>query len=115
MAEILTAEQINEKATELSTREGVKVTPLCFTDAGGNQIIGYIKEPNREAKIVALNEFLKLDMADAGRTILDSSLLVADSDPRILNDDIIYLSACTVCFKFVSILQNQMAASVKKN
>jgi hypothetical protein len=115
MADILTVEQINEKAAELSTREGVKVTPMSFTDADGNQIVGYIKEPNREAKMVALNEVMKMDMADAGRTILDSSLLVADSDPRILSDDTMYLSACTACFKFVSILQNQMAAAVKKN
>jgi len=115
MADILTVEQINEKAAELSTREGVKVTPLCFTDANDNQIVGYIKEPNREAKMVALNEVMKMDMADAGRTILDSSLLVADSDPRILSDDTMYLSACTACFKFVSILQNQMAEAVKKN
>jgi hypothetical protein len=115
MADIKTAEEIAAKAAELSVRENAKVTPLCFTNDEGEQVIGFVKEPNREAKMVALNDVLKMNMADAGRTVLDCGLLKEDSDPRILSDDKMYMSACVACFSIVSITSNEAAAQLKKN
>jgi hypothetical protein len=104
----LTTEQINEKAEQIAKELGVKVYPLSFKDKEGNQIIGFIREPNRATKMVALDKMFMQSPTLAGETVLDTSLIKEHSDPRITEDDSCFLGAVTFCIGLIEAYQNEV-------
>jgi hypothetical protein len=99
-----TKEQIAAKAAELEKRENRKVYPFAFETKEGEQIVGYMLEPNRQAKMACIDEMTK-SITVAGSKLLEACLLKNDSDPRISSDkpedDAIYISAALNCMQFM--------------
>lgn len=110
----MTPEEIAAKADELSIAKGRKVYSICV-DANGEQIVGFIEEPKRQAKYAALNELAKKDVATAGEIILDACLIKEESDKRLYSMDSahdgIVISAAMACIKLVEVYE----ADLKKN
>jgi hypothetical protein len=110
-------EVIAEKATELSIREGVKVHPILFFYKGNESdpVIGYIKEPNRLAKVRILDKGDQMGNYTSATEMLESFLIPAESDSRILNPapeyDELYLGAAMAAQKLILFAINQ----IKKN
>lgn len=111
---MLTQEQINEKADLLSQQRQVKVYPI-IVDAKGEQIVGFIEEPKRQAKYAAMNELAKKDVATAGELILEACLIKEESDKRLFSQssehDSIVIGAAMACLKLVEVYE----ADLKKN
>lgn len=104
--------QASEKADELTSRLGVKVTPFVFVNPDNLKdfIVGYIKDPSR------LDKMRSFDMYDqsrsqAGDILLRTSLIHEESDKRILEErpenDAIYLGAINFAVNMVSLFANQ--------
>lgn len=109
--EKLSIEQIQNKAEELSKRESCKVHPICFTTDQDEQVIGYVREPKRQAKFAALDEMMK-STTGCGETLLMSSIIKEESDPRITSlkpeDDALFMSACMECLRFVKMYSDDL-------
>ncbi|MGN7818781.1 hypothetical protein ACTJJB_01555 [Chitinophaga sp. 22536] len=83
----LTSEQIQAKADELQKQYGLKITPIVFEDPDtGEQIIGYLKEPNRLAKTRILDKAMGGLMVSAAQDLLELTIIPEASDPRIMSD-----------------------------
>lgn len=83
----LTTEEIQAKSDQLSKNLGVKVNPLVFVEEeSGEQIIGYVKEPNRITKVRILDKAMSSPMT-AGSDLLDIILIKEESDPRISSEN----------------------------
>ena len=110
----MTSEEITAKAEELSLKRGKKVYPLTV-NANGEQVIGFIEEPKRQAKYAAMNELAKKDVATAGEIILDACLIKEESDTRLYSNesahDSIVIGAAMACLKLVEVYE----ADLKKN
>lgn len=108
---------IADKAAELSKREGVKVTPLLFYFRGNESdpVIGYLKAPNRLAKIRIMDKTEQTGNYSAAAEMIDFCLLKAESDPRITNEspeyDDLYMGCVVACQSLISASINQ----IKKN
>jgi hypothetical protein len=111
---MLTQEEIQLKAETLTEQRRVKVYPI-IVDAKGEQIVGYIEEPKRQAKYAAMNELAKKDVATAGELILDACLIKEESDKRLYSQnaehDSIVIGAAMACLKLVEVYE----ADLKKN
>jgi hypothetical protein len=103
----MTTEQLNEKAQALASELGFKVHPLAFTNGEGQQILGFLREPTRSAKLSAMDDMMK-SPSQAGETILNACLLIEHSDPRILSDDDVYVSATMDCLSILKVYQNDL-------
>jgi hypothetical protein len=114
MAEILTVEQINEKAAELELREKCKIHQIVL-EVNGEQIVGFVREPKRQTKLAAIDKFWAGETTSACEDVLTSSLIEDSSDRRILSQspehDDIYISATMACLPIVKLYTN----AVKKN
>lgn len=106
--------EVEAKAEELSKRENTKVYPFLFMKEDNTPVMGYIKEPNRFAKIRLLDKGEQIGNYTAAAEMLELCLL-PESDPRIKSDlpenDHIFFGACLECQKIIRIAVNQ----IKKN
>jgi hypothetical protein len=105
----MTDQEILAKAGELSQREGCRVHPLCFkTD--GEEIVGFIREPQRIVKQRALDAAIQKGTTVAAGELLEALIIRDESDPRIFSDesqyDEFYFGASMACFELINISQN---------
>jgi hypothetical protein len=105
----------NEKALELSEQLGVKVHPIVFKDkVTGEDIIGYLKEPNRAVKMAVLDKSV-MGGFSAAQEMLEIILIKEHSNPRIYSDrpedDEYNIGAVMAAFELVKFSVN----SAKKN
>jgi len=110
----LRRKEVEQKAEELSVKYKAKVHPLLFMP-DGEEIVGYIKEPNREFKKKCIDLFYMGQVTNAGTLILENGLLREESDPRILSEsaenDTIYMGALMESIGIVKFITN----AIKKN
>ncbi|KAA2242802.1 hypothetical protein F0L74_09750 [Chitinophaga agrisoli] len=111
MSEKLTNEQVQARAEELEKVHGCKIHPLVFmTEEGGEQIVGYMKEPPRIVKLRVLDKSITGPMTAASEC-LESVLIKEASDPRILSEspenDKVFLGACVAATKIIELSTNQ--------
>lgn len=108
------ASEIEAKAEELAKLLGVhKVIPLVFIE-NGEQIIGYMKEPSRQAKIAVMDKAV-MGAYSATEEILPQVIIKEHSDPRILSEnpehDKIYMGALMAVYDRIKFSTN----TLKKN
>lgn len=110
----LTDEQIEAKAKELTEQHKCTVYPLVFltgTEEDSEQIIGYMKEPKRAVKMVAMDKAMSRP-SFAGQDLLQACLIKEESDNRILSEksehDSIFLGACRAALEKVQISMEQL-------
>lgn len=89
---LLSPEQIEERRIVVEEKLGIPVKVFCFM-VDGKQIIGFTKEAQRITKMRAFDKMI-ISITDACEILLEAMLIKEESDPSILNDDRIYLSAC---------------------
>ena len=110
MAEVLTNDQIKEKADKLKQEYGCEIYPISFMLSEGDQVVGFMKEPPRIVKLRVLDKSLTSPMTAAAEC-LESVLIEKESDPRILSEkpehDKIYLGACVEATKIIEFSANQ--------
>ncbi|MEX2053138.1 MAG: hypothetical protein WD898_02860 [Candidatus Paceibacterota bacterium] len=92
---ILSPEQIEEKRVALEEKHNTPIKVFCFM-VEGRQVIGYTKEAPRITKMRAFDKMI-ISITEACEILLDAMLIKDASDPLILTDDKIYLSACMEC------------------
>lgn len=97
------------KAKQLSEKYSVKVHALMVYDKEGKPVIGFLKEPNRPTKMMALDKTLT-SPSSAGSTLLEACLIKEESDPRIDKEDFLFLGIALKALGMVEI-----ATDVKKN
>jgi hypothetical protein len=108
--------EIAEKAEALTKREGAKVHPILFFHKGNeaDPVIGYVREPNRLAKVRILDKGDQMGNYSSAVEMLEMCLL-PESDSRILNPapeyDELYLGAALACQRLITFSINQ----IKKN
>jgi phosphotransacetylase len=107
----LTKAEIEEKAIELAKAFGVhKIIPIVFVE-GGEEIVGFMKEPSRQAKIAVMDKAL-MGGYSAAEEILRDLVLKDHSDPRILSDapehDKFYLGAVMVVYEQIKFSANTL-------
>ncbi len=109
MAEVLTNEQIKEKAEKLKQEYGCEIHPIAFMLNETDQVVGFMKEPPRIVKLRVLDKSLTSPMTAAGEC-LESVLLEKESDPRILSEkpehDKIFLGACVEATRIIEFCAN---------
>jgi hypothetical protein len=105
---ILTQEELQAKAIELTTKYGCEVQPIEFIK-DDEQIIGFIKTPSRMLKVRVLDMAVQGAIV-AATTLLDSVLIKEESDARLSSekseDDDIYFGAALAAFSTIEILTN---------
>lgn len=105
----LTAEELQIKADELSAKHGCIVEPIEFIK-DNEQIIGFIKRPNRMLKMRVMDMAVQGTLT-AADTLFSAVLLSAESDPRFSSnkeeDDDIYFGGALAAFATIEILTNQ--------
>lgn len=106
--------EVEAKAEELSKKLEIKIHPLLFMPEG-EEIVGFMKEPNREFKKICIDLFYKGQTTEAGSLILEAMLIKEESDERILSEkpehDYIYLGALMEAIGIVKYIAN----AIKKN
>jgi len=107
----LSNEQIEAKARQLSEVHGCEVHPLVFIEPDTQeQVVGYIKEPNRLVKMRVLDKGLQSPITAASE-LLEVVLLKEESDERIYSErqehDKIYLGAVMACYDTIKVSVNQ--------
>jgi hypothetical protein len=120
--EALRAEQMAEqKAALLTAKYGVKVVPIAFLPEYENDtadkeenpvraeeyLIGFFKEPNRIAKVRALDASEKNGSASAGSLLVEACLIKEESHPLIERHDAYYLGASLAALHFVQFALEQ--------
>ena len=80
--EILTQEQIEAKASELSIKFDNKVTPVYFTD-DDEQVIGYFQEPSYDIRMYVTDMYIAETLSKAYEAAINDSLIKEESSPRI--------------------------------
>lgn len=99
-----------EQAVEHSEKLGFKVEALVLNQ-GEDTVIGFLKNPNREAKRAILDELLK-SPTNAGKLYLDVSLVKEVSDPRLWSNDsdcdAIVMGAEMACVSKVELYQSEI-------
>lgn len=110
---ILTTEQIEARADELSAALNVKVYPmeLYLEDKPEAQVIGFLREPNRLAKIRSLDMAQTHGSVESATTLLETCLIKEHSDPRIWSEDSaydkLYIGAAMAASNLVQVSVNQ--------
>lgn len=121
MTEIKTPHEtlVNEMAAhaaELTKKHGANVTPILFYDqADENQtdpLKGYLKEPNRLAKLRILDKSSQIGDFSASAEMIDLCLIKEESDPRIYSEapenDKFFLGACYRCQQLITMSFDQI-------
>lgn len=107
----MTDQEILAKAGELSQREGCRVHPLCFKAQTGEDIVGFIREPQRIVKQRALDAAIQKGTTVAAGELLEALIIRDESDPRIFSDDAqydeFYFGASMACFELINISRNE--------
>ena len=101
---------VQKKAEELSVKHNCKVTPIVFHDEEKSEdIIGYIKEPNRMTKLRVMDKAMTSPVT-ASSELFDSIIIKEESDPRFTSekseDDKYYIGGTMEAFKTVEIAVN---------
>lgn len=110
MKEELTPAEI---AIKLSAELGFEVSPLVVTNPKDETdvVVGYLKQPNREAKRAIVDEMMK-SPTTAGKTYLECALIKDKSDPRFVSaaseHDSIVLGAELACIPLIEFYQSQI-------
>jgi hypothetical protein len=107
----LTQAEVQAKADEISKEIGKKVHPIMFVDEDNNdQVIGYIREPERIVKLRVLDKSLQSPMTAAAEC-LEAVLLPEFSDERILSEDPvndkIFIGAAMAALNIIQYSANQ--------
>ena len=99
---------IQKKADELSLKHNCKVSPIVFND-GENDVIGFIREPNRMVKLRCMDKAMTASMT-ASAELFDAIIIKEDSDPRFTSekaeDDKYYLGGVLEAFKTIEFATN---------
>lgn len=108
---MLTKEEIQSKATALEDKYKCKIHPMLFqSEEGGEQIIGFLREPARIVKMRVLDKTVTSPMT-ASSELLEACLCIEESDPRILSErpehDKIYIGACMSASNIIKFSQDQ--------
>ncbi|MFB6456575.1 hypothetical protein ACE38W_14990 [Chitinophaga sp. Hz27] len=83
---VMTEEEIQQRADELTIKVEAKVTPFVFTgDSEDDQVIGYFKEPKRDVKIKILDK-AQAGIASAAEDLMNLCVIKEASDARIYSD-----------------------------
>jgi hypothetical protein len=110
----LSKEEIEAKrlALEVNLKSEVHAFELLTKD--GDQVLGFMKEPDRIVKMRAIDISMQSFM-QAGEILLKSSLIVDESDSRILSEnpihDKIYIGAVMKAQELVSYYVDQLKKS----
>lgn len=97
---------VQKKANELSEKFSCKVTPIVFHDEEKDEdVIGYIKEPNRMTKLRVMDKAINSPITAASE-LFDSIVITEESDPRFFSDDKYYIGGTMEAFKTVEIAVN---------
>jgi len=108
--EILTQEQLEQRAYELSKKYNCEVQPIVFKK-DDEDIIGYIKTPSRILKSRAMDQAASIGTITAAGTLFEAILIKEESDPRFSStksqDDDIYFGGALASFATIEILTNQ--------
>lgn len=105
--------EAQDKAKAISERIGKKVHCI-FVDKDDEVVIGFLQEPTLRTKMAAVNYLGSKQLDLAGETILSTSLIKEESDPRLqlpTTDDNVYVSAVLVCNTLIDVYSSE----VKKN
>ena len=98
------------KAAELTKELGYLVEPLILTH-GENVVVGFLRQPAREAKRAILDEMMK-SPTSAGKLYLECALLKEKSDPRLSSSasehDSIVMGAEMACIPKIEIYQSEV-------
>jgi hypothetical protein len=102
--------ELSDKAEQLSIREKCTVKPLLFVDSQtGENVIGFLKEPNRLLKLRMLDKSQHSAFSFAAE-VLEVILLKEDSDKRFSSekqeDDRFYFGAVTAAYEMVEMSVN---------
>lgn len=108
MSDKRTTEEIQAKADALTQELKVPVTPLCFTTKSGEQVVGFVKEPNRSIKLAAIDKMMQQSPTLAGEMIVENCLIEEHSDSRILSDDNLFVSAVLAVVPLIEAYQNEV-------
>ena len=99
-------EEIEKKAAELSAKYLCKVTPVVFKDENDLNVVGYVKEPNRESKARVMDKSMTSPVT-AACELLDAIIIKAESDTRIISqkseDDKYYLGAAMSAYSLIEL------------
>ena len=80
----MTNEEIQQKADELSKQYNCNVHPLVFkAEDETEEIIGYLKEPQRQVKTSLMDRAITQQSATACAEILEAYIIKEHSDNRI--------------------------------
>lgn len=96
------------QAEIISAELGCNVSELKVVN-GEDTVVGYLKEPNREAKRSVIDELLK-SPTTAGKIYLECALIKEKSDPRLYSvlpeHDSIVLGAEMACIPLIELYQS---------
>lgn len=109
----MTPEEVEAKAGQLAEKLQRKVYPILLNISETDQVVGFVQEPSRQAKIVAIGALMKdQNPVDYGMPILESSLIKEESDPRLYSTnpehDNIVISAAIICAPIVQLYASEI-------
>lgn len=107
----MTNEEIEAKAVELGVKHSCKVFPIVFKAVeGGEDVIGFIKEPPRFVKMRVMDKGLTSPVSAASE-VVDAYLIKEESDARIYSEaqenDVYYIGATMEAYSLVKMAVNQ--------
>lgn len=98
--------EIIKKAEELSSALKFNVKPLVVKTKAGERVVGYYKQPSRQAKMAAFDK-VNMSMTSAGELLLEACLIKEESDSRLFSDapihDDIVIGASLAMFEELSV------------
>lgn len=102
---------IQEKSDELSKIHNCKVFPIVFKAVeGGEDVVGYIKEPPRFVKMRVMDKGLTQPVSAASE-VVDAYLIKEESDPRIYSEssenDVYSIGATMEAYSLIKMAVNQ--------
>ena len=103
-------EEIQKKADEIGKRLNCKVLPIVFKDEeSGEDIIGFMREPNRMMKLRVLDKAMTSPVTAASE-LFDAVLIKEESDARFSSekseDDKYYLGGTMAVYSTVQMSVN---------
>ena len=107
----MTNEEIELKADDLSKKHNCKVFPIVFKAVdGGEDVVGFIKEPPRFVKMRVMDKGLT-NPVSAASEVVDAYLIKEESDARIYSEetenDVYYIGATMEAYSMVKMAVNQ--------
>ena len=100
-------EEVDKKAAELSTREGVLVHPMIFPQDEGEDVVGYLREPSRLTKMRVMDKAMQGGQITAAYELFEAVLIRDASDPILTSEkpehDKFILGATMAAFNLVTL------------